>query len=347
MAEARGAEAPWLAAARARIVATRAAGRMPHALLVQGPPGVGKSALADWIVRLLLCADPGAAACGRCTPCRLIDAGSHPDLFRVGVPDGKTQVPVEDVRTLIEALTLTSHRGGLKAAIVDPADALNTASANALLKTLEEPTAGTLLILTASRPERLPATIVSRCQRLKLPRPDTAAALKWLGTIDPAADWRAALALAGGGPLRALALADAAAIEREMGELPGLLSRPETDIVGLAERFQQRFPAERLRWIENWVTERIRRALAAPAPGHSPQNPSLPPTARTRHIPGLYAILDELRVAQTLLRGSANVTMLWERLLIGLARELGEVRAGLARGTHLAQGGQGQGYRQG
>ena len=328
------ARAPWLDAAREQVALAIGAGRLPHALLLQGAPGLGKAALADWIARLALCEAGGAEACGRCSSCRLYAAGSHPDLRRVGLADEKTQIAVEDIRELIAGLTLKSYRGGRKVAIVQPADALNASGANALLKTLEEPSAGALLILTVARPERLPATIASRCQRLKLAPPPRAAALAWLAGIDPATDWAGLLSLAAGAPVAALRLAAAGAgdLEREMAELPGLLARPEPDLVGLAERCEQRLPAERLRWIENWVTERIRRGLLAPAPDHSPGNTGLPAAARRRHIQGLYEILDDTRAAQAALKGPANVTLLFERLLVRLARELGSLRAGRARG---------------
>ncbi|MBS0396912.1 MAG: DNA polymerase III subunit delta', partial [Proteobacteria bacterium] len=294
----------------------------------QGAPGLGKAALADWIARLALCDAPGAQPCGACPGCRLYEAGTHPDLMRVGVEEDKKQIAVDAVRELIGALALKSLRGGRKVAVVDPADALNASGANALLKTLEEPAPGSLLVLTVARPERLPATIASRCQRLALAVPDRAVALAWLRRLEPAGDWEGPLALAAGAPLGALALAAAGGreFEREMAELPTLLSRPEADVVGLAERWQQRLPAERLRWIENWITERIRRGLTAPAADHSPGTPGLPAAVRTRHIQSLYEILDDARAAQAALKGSANVTLLFERLLTRLAGELGGLR---------------------
>ncbi len=326
--------APWLAPAREHVALAIRTDRLPHALMIQGQPGLGKAALADWIARLALCDAPGAGPCGVCPSCRLHDAGTHPDLRRVGLVEEKKQILVDHVRELIGSLTLKSYRGRRKVAIIDPADALNPSSANALLKTLEEPSAGALLILTVARPERLPATIASRCQRLKIKAPSREVALSWLAHLDASADWAGPLALAAGAPVAALTLAQAGAreLDKEMTELPGLLARTDADIVGLAERSQQRLPAERLRWIENWVTDRIRRGLLSPAPGHSPGTPGLPPAARTRHIQGLYEILDETRAAQAALHGQANVTLLFERLFARLSRELETVRAGRARG---------------
>ena len=318
--------APWLAEARDRVLRMVAADRLSHALLLQGPPGIGKQALAEWIARLALCDSPQEGPCGQCPSCVQHSAGSHPDLQRVVIPEDKKQIPVEAIREMIAALQMKSYRGRRKVAIIDPAEAMNTNGFNALLKTLEEPPGDAVLVLTVSRPERLPATIGSRCQRIKLVAPSRAAALAWLQGVEPAVEWAAALALTAGAPFAALALYAAPALDKEMTEVPRLLDRPDADIVGLAERCHQRLPAERLRWIENWVTERIRKGLLGPAPDHSPGSPGLPQGLRTRHIQGLFRVLDETRAAQNALKGNANVVMLFERLFVILARELAVLR---------------------
>jgi len=175
----------------------------------------------------------------------------------------------------------------------------------------------------------LPATIASRCQRVLIRRPDEASALAWLTGFDAQIAWPPLLALAAGAPIGALELAarGAAALDESMARLPGTLASGEADLVAIAEAFVGDLAPERLRWIENWVTERIRRALEAPAPGHSPANPGLPSQARTRHIQGLYATLDELRAAQAALRGPANPSLLFERVLGRLALELSAAKA--------------------
>lgn len=326
------AQAPWLRGARERTRQMLASNRLSHALLVQGAPGLGKRALAEWIARLALCESPGVDPCGACPSCLLLAAGSHPDLQRLEVPEDKKQIPIDSVRAMIEALSMKSYRGRRKVAIIDPADALNVNGANALLKTLEEPSGEALLVLTVSRPERLPATIASRCQRVKVRAPGHAEALEWLRGIDPAGDWEPRLRLSAGAPLAALDLAGLAPLEPEMTELLSLLSRADADLVGLAERSQGRNPAERLRWIENWVTDRIRRGLVGPAPDHSPGSPGLPADLRTRHIQGLFRVLDEARLARASLQGNANVTMLFERLFLMLGQELEPLRAARGRG---------------
>jgi DNA polymerase-3 subunit delta' len=332
-------QAPWLGAARTQWLRAIRTGRLPHALLLQGLPATGTFALADWIARATFCERAESAPCGACDACTLHAAGNHPDLLRLGIREDRKQIVIDDVRELIATLGLKSFRGGRRVAIVAPADAMNVNGANALLKTLEEPGAGTLLILVVGRADRLPVTIASRCQRITVPLPAEPVALAWLKQQDPSGDWTGTLALAGGAPLAALELgrAGGAQVGREMAELPAMLDRGDADVVALAERWAKQQPAVRLRWIENWVTDRLRKAALSPAAGHSPTNPGLPPEVRTRHIQALYGLLDETRAAQAALGGSANVALLFERVLLALAGALAQLRR--PTGSRLAEAG--------
>jgi DNA polymerase-3 subunit delta' len=326
-------QAGWLDRARNGVRQALKIGRLPHALLIQGQPGLGKTLLSEWVAALVLCDAPTDEPCGQCASCILYRANTHPDLVRVTLAEDRKLVAVDDIRLMTTGLTLKSLRSGRKVAIVDPADALSTSGANALLKTLEEPPAGTLLILTAARPDRLPATIASRCQRIKILKPSLDDALAWLAQIDATADWRTALMLSAGAPLGAVRLQEQGVegLAQEMVDLPAALSRPQTDVVALAERAQQHWPAERLRWLENWLTDRIRRGLQMAAPDHNSGNSTLPAALRAAHIRNLYTILDETRVAQSALRGSANVPLLFERVYLALGRELAGLRTARSR----------------
>jgi len=202
--------------------------RLPHALLLGGQRGIGKFELARAFAYLLLCARPTAAgdACGSCPPCSWLGQGNHPD-FRLlqpaalveseapAAPDGDEaatgrragqQITIDQVRELDDFLHVGTHRQGLRIILLNPAEAMNRATANALLKSLEEPPAGTLFILVASEMHRLLPTIRSRCQQLPLRQPARAVAIEWLGAagVNEADNW---LALAGGAPLLALDLA--------------------------------------------------------------------------------------------------------------------------------------------
>lgn len=223
----------WQREAAARLLVGR--GHWPHALLLTGPQGIGKRALAHYLAQALLCEQPkpDGSPCGACASCGYVANGQHPDL-RVIEPlqyddDGNAvrvdAIVVDRIRELIEFVQLTSHRRGAKLALIYPAETMNTQAANALLKTLEEPPAGTHLLLVSHQPGRLPATIISRCQAVQAPRASRDAAAAWLAGEGIEAAGRV-LAQAGGAPLLALGLAEPA-LQREAQVLLAELARPE------------------------------------------------------------------------------------------------------------------------
>ncbi|MFS8137524.1 MAG: DNA polymerase III subunit delta' [Thermomonas sp.] len=200
---------PWQQRAYQHAASALAGGQMGHATLIVGPQHLGKRLLAEHLARRVLCLSPrvDGEACGSCRSCTLFASRSqydpmetrpdgtpsqpwghsaHPDLMFIGYEinqkTGKprTELVIEQVRSLSEKLTLTPRMGESLVAIVDPADAINYNAFNALLKTLEEPQPGRYLWLLSSNPARLPATIRSRCQRLELRLPPRAEALEWL-----------------------------------------------------------------------------------------------------------------------------------------------------------------------
>jgi len=177
-----------------RCKARRAEQRLPHALLLTGVPGIGKRHFAQFLAQGLLCeafsasryaatdavATDDIAPCGVCASCQQILADAHPD-YRHVLPEGASStIKIDAVRHLIQWLQLTASGSGLKAAVVESADTMNWHAANSLLKTLEEPSAGTLLLLTADRVAALPATIRSRCQTVTLKLSASDPAIAWL-----------------------------------------------------------------------------------------------------------------------------------------------------------------------
>lgn len=226
---------PWQQTAWDRFIRAVVSGRAPHAILLAGSVGIGKMRLAQAMAARLLCEQPTpTGACGDCRGCHLRQAGSHPDQLTV-VPDaeGSGILKIDAVRALTEFAQRTSQFDGHRTAILAPAEALNRNAANALLKTLEEPPAGVVLILVSHRPARLPATIRSRCQLYRLGIPDRHSGLEWLQGqgID---DATVLLDLAGGAPLAAMALAESdgasryrALTEQVAGVMTGKLSPVE------------------------------------------------------------------------------------------------------------------------
>ncbi len=236
-------ELPWHGAAWAALQPLRARG--VHALLLHGAAGIGKKSLALDFAAALLCEAPRADghACGACTGCVLVNAGSHPDL-RIVVPDtlaewrgpppegdddeaeveepaadeaepakGKKvsrEIRIEQVRALQDFLATSTHRGGVRAVMLAPAETLNGPSANALLKMLEEPPPGSFFVLASDALADVLPTIRSRCVLVRVAPPTRDAALAWLQGqgIEGAAQ---ALAEAGGAPLLALPADDESA----------------------------------------------------------------------------------------------------------------------------------------
>lgn len=181
------ASTPWLQRAFERAMDAHAAGRLPHALLICGPERLGKRDLAGAIAQRLLCRQASATqhACGSCRGCTLFAAGTHPDHRNItfGLNDKgepRTEITVDQMRALGEALVLTPQLGGAQVVVLHPAETLNRSAFNALLKTLEEPPPGRFLILVSDQPYRLPATIRSRCQRLDVKLPPIDEARAWL-----------------------------------------------------------------------------------------------------------------------------------------------------------------------
>ncbi len=211
---------PWQSDVWQRLHEARA--RLPHALLLRGRSGIGKFDFALQLAQSLLCQSPkaGGQACKICSSCGWFSQNNHPD-YRLLTPEQEVsededtatakkyakksqQISVAQVRELGSFLELSSHRGGgLRIAVIHPAETLNASSANALLKMLEEPPSGVVFILVSHQPQRLLPTIISRCQKIDMPLPEVEIALQWLkekGLKEPIQQ----LGYAGGAPLLAL-----------------------------------------------------------------------------------------------------------------------------------------------
>lgn len=196
---------PWQLPVWERVNQQLARDAMPHALMLVGPSGIGKSHFATALAQRLLCQNVTVdLACNQCKACLLNQAQTHPDLKWIEPEDGK-QLKIDQIRRLQEFLANTAQQGGRKLVVLGPAESLNVNAANALLKSLEEPTPGTHLLLYSHATAGVLATIRSRCQVLKLATPDHATALSWLSQLAPgkAEDL---LAMANGAPMLALAL---------------------------------------------------------------------------------------------------------------------------------------------
>lgn len=227
--------------------------RLPHALLFTGGEGIGKLDFAIALSCWVLCRERGdEGPCGRCKSCKLFASKSHPDFFHIAPQEQGKAILVQEIRGLNEFAGKKSQFGGYRVVLISPADAMNTAASNALLKTLEEPGSDTLIMLLSHMPAKLLATIKSRCQILKFPVPDGQAAKAWLSTrLEDEAQANTSLLMAGGAPLKALDIAQQGLIKNRRQVIDDLLAvkTGQASVLEVAARWQDYDLNEVILWL--------------------------------------------------------------------------------------------------
>lgn len=266
---------PWQSAPWRQLMQMRE--RFPHALLLHGPEGIGKTRFAESLAQSLLCERPlpDGQACGVCLACGWFQQYAHPDYRRVRpevldesavAEDGEAEpakaakagksaskeIKIEQIRALSDFMNISTHRRGRRVILLHPAEALNTVASNALLKTLEEPPPDTVFIMVSNNIDRLLPTILSRCRMVPMGLPAAAEALAWLKAqnVDDAESW---LAEQGGAPLAALAEAQSGSREA-INALLAHLAKPGTDtLLKTADLLQKSAPADVTAWMQRWL----------------------------------------------------------------------------------------------
>jgi DNA polymerase-3 subunit delta' len=323
---------PWHREALGRLLADRE--RMPHALLVTGRAGIGKTEFARALGASVLCETPrGGLACGACASCHWLSQGNHPD-YREIVPEAAEEdaeaeeatgakaekaksvvIKVDQIRAVADFMSLTTHRSGYRVLLLHPAEAMLPAAANSLLKTLEEPPPGTLIVLVSDQPSRLLATIRSRCRIVSLASPPQAEALAWL-KAEGVAQPESALAAAGGAPLLARELA--APEESELRRrIVAELSRPGgADPLQFASSVDRGSVERTIYWMQTWVQDLVRVKLSGEARHHRDAAAALRSRAKTSDLEALFALDRELASMRRLASHPLNPRLLAEHLLM-------------------------------
>ena len=286
--------------------------KMPHALLLRGRAGTGKYDFALTISKAILCqhASELLQACGNCPSCAWFAEGTHPDFMLIGPEDAdnaedeapkkktakKSQISVAKIRKLIDDLSLSSHQAnGYRVIVISPADMLNGAAANALLKMLEEPPANTLFLLVTSQPQRLLATITSRCQAIDMPLPSKTDALNWLASqqVNNAEN---VLDLAGGAPLLALQIADEGEVAFQLTK--NLALGAKLDPFACAPLFLALGMERALETLQKWVFDLQCYQLAQALRYHAQQANALQALAKSVNLRLLLSFQNKLLEAK-------------------------------------------------
>lgn len=286
-----------------------AAGRVPHAVLLAGPRGAGKRCAAAWMA---------ATRVGRASldslPRFPLTIPEHADVLWVSKAVDRQSILIDQIRTLTADLALTSYEGKGQTAVIEPADSMNAAAANSLLKTLEEPSGDALLALVVDRMGKLPATVVSRCQRIDIAVPGEQEALTWLAEAEPGRDWTPALRSSGGAPLAALLATGQEALRETLQADFDAVARQTSSPVEVAARWGKEDADVVLDWLARGLTEALRDSVS-PGEGHSGRaiDRSVLQRIDTRNLFCYLDIINRLRAKPA---GAFNAQSAFEGLLI-------------------------------
>jgi DNA polymerase-3 subunit delta' len=327
---------PWHQPALEGLLSARE--RLPHALLLHGPAGIGKVEFARALAAAVLCeAARPTGACGTCPSCHWLSQGNHPD-YREILPEAAAEdeegdsdadagkekakslvIKIDQIRAVADFMALTTHRAGYRVLVLHPAEALQPASANALLKTLEEPPPRTLIAMVSDRPQRLLATLRSRCRMLALPLPPRTAALAWM-RAEGVADAEAALDAAGGAPLLARDLAEPGEAELRR-RLLGELAKPGgADVLQFAGTVDRAGLERAIWWMQTWVHDLVRARLAGDVRHHGAHAAAIRARARAADLDALLDLDRELVEARRLAAHPLNPRLVSEHLLMAYNR---------------------------
>lgn len=299
--------------------------RIPQALMITGNKGLGKQRLAQQFGVALLCARPQVTgvACGHCSSCLLVNAQTHPDFIQIQPEEPGKGITVGQIRSLITRLTLKPQFESYRVVIVNPADKMNAAAANAFLKCLEEPTERTLILLITEKPGALPATIISRCQKLEVATPDKNAAIVWLDQALPDTanmTLECCVSLAQGAPLVALDYVKEGVLNVRNGCFQAWVSiaKQHKSPVMIAEDWHKLPSSPLIFWLTSWVSDLIKcfYQIQLESLYNHDLNEQLQEMSLRLELKGLYKLYDLLLASRQRLDTQINKQLLFEEILI-------------------------------
>jgi len=314
---------PWQLGYWNTLQQRRAMQSLPHALLLEGPEGLGKSEFAVAFAASMLCHHPDTQgrACGGCEACHLFKAHTHPDFKLIEPAEKGKAIAVDQIREVVHYLSLSSHHGGVKIVAIQQAEAMNVNAANSLLKSLEEPPGNTLMMLVTGRPASLLPTIRSRCQSVLFGVPEAHLARDWLAIHLPGEeDAGLLLALANGAPIKALGFAQDKVLDCREALLRSLEDalRPRADLLKLSKLWLDSGVPVTLYWLQSYVADmlRLKLTLQPPVINNTDMVESLRKLESQFCYQGLLEFADKLAEAQRYLRGNANPRMTMDDLVL-------------------------------
>lgn len=313
---------PWLQPNWERLYNYIIQERVPQALLIIGNKGIGKLHLANQFAFSLLCTDPQAdgLSCGSCVSCKLLSAATHPDFINIQPEEAGKSITIAQIRNLITQLTLKPQFETHRVVIVSPAEQMNHAAANAFLKCLEEPTERTIIVLITDKPAKLPATIVSRCQKLIINTPPKDATLAWLKQQNVQENTELLFGLARGAPLLARQYADEGYISmrHECFKAWIGIAKQQSNPVIVAETWHKLPESPLLFWVTSWIVDLIK--CFYPANIENLYNPDLykplKELSQQLELKSVYKLYDTLLATRQRLDSPINKQLMFEEILI-------------------------------
>lgn len=317
---------PWQESQWQKLKAAFDLDRMPHAILLSGVSGLGKNWFARFIATYILCSDKkGDEPCLNCHSCRLLNADSHPDFKYIEPESPGKSILVDQIRNITSFFTMSSQLSGYKAAIISPADKMNRNASNSLLKTLEEPSSRSVIILVTDNPSSLPATIRSRCQVIDFKIPEKQSAIEWLKKEYPENgedSIELSLRLASGRPFIAEEYFNEEYTQnrKENFNLFCQIVSKRASPIQVAEKWSKADIHQVAKWIASWVSDMIllKQAGAEARISNIDLIDQLKQISSGMELKKAYKFLDKVNEVPRLVDRQINSQLLIEDLLLSL-----------------------------